>query len=135
MLFWVRQVIQASEGVEPCALRSAGLEPTEVTYGSLATQLRGWREASELLREASRHAVRATLVFRNAVVKVLGWGKALEGLQEARREASRLTTISYNTLMSLEEWREASSLLGSMRRSLLQLSGHLRATKTCLKAA
>lgn len=100
-------MIQASGPVAPRALRSEGLAPTAVTYGSLAAAPQapqGWLEASELLRDAERHSVQGSWPFRNAVLKQLRWPQGLHSLATVEKP----TTISYNTVMSNEDdWREA----------------------------
>eukprot|EP00434_Breviolum_minutum_P013544 symbB.v1.2.011937.t1/scaffold814.1/size160240/7 len=101
-------------------LRCEALQPTVVTFGSLAASLSHWREALQLMKETRSREVRPSSPLRNSVLKVLGqshhWEAALNAMQTSVQETILPNTISFNTVMSGQTWQEASELLSALRR-------------------
>lgn len=108
-------------------LRCEHLQPTVVTFGSLAACLGGhWRDALRLLTEAVSSKLRPSSPLRNSVLNAQSqghrWQAALDAMQTGVQVSSAPNTITFNTVMTGQDWKEASELLGAMRRRCVQQS-------------
>eukprot|EP00913_Durusdinium_trenchii_P016358 g15375.t2 len=104
-------------------LRCEALQPTAVTYCSLAAGLSDfWLHALELLEDAAKRKVQASWPLRNSVLNALSWEAGLIGLQGFLQEGSAPNTITFNTLLNAAEWQQASELMNAMKRRGVQRS-------------